>query len=270
MNESFQKALFAQAEWSVLAPVGGIPIVNSFSLDLHPIRLQIERKAGRKIMSYIFSDRSVPAENAPKPSGKPTPKPSGMSTRGHKSRSSIGAGVGAGLEMGLGIVGIPRASLDNTSLESAGARPRTLRKRASSHTDLKEAAAASNASSSEMGATGHRTIPKSRSSHALRADAKASAMSVSSKSASRTALLRPGTAEKEKEKEPEPKDDANEMRVRASKNRTFVLVRVAGYVFISLRLACRECYFNCPLLRLVFVLSYKVIRVERLWGNGAC
>ncbi|KAH7344029.1 golgi-body localization protein domain-containing protein [Rhizoctonia solani] len=238
------KSLFAQAEWSILAPVGGIPIVNSFVLDLHPIRLQFERKVGRKILSYIFARRDAPAEaqgkalatsNAPK-TGPSTPRTSYSATvgPGHRSRSSVGAIAGIGLSLGSGAVGIPRASLDSTSLESAGdARPRTLKKRATSHTNLQEVAAASSPAvvGDDSGLEGHRTIPRSRSSNALRTEAKRPP--TPSKAASR-AISRPTTGDKdrdrERERELEAKDDANEMRVRASKNRTFVYVKVSGLV----------------------------------------
>ncbi|KAF8681124.1 RNA pol II promoter Fmp27 protein domain [Rhizoctonia solani] len=238
------KSLFAQAEWSILAPVGGIPIVNSFVLDLHPIRLQFERKLGRKILSYIFSRREALVEANGKPSATSNPtRPSRPSTPrtsysatvgpGHKSRSSVGTIAGVGLGIGSGIAGIPRASLDNTSLESASeARPRTLKKRATSHTDLQEAAAASSPAivGDDLGLEGRRPIPRSRSSNALRTEAKRPG--TPSKGASRTAVTRPTTGDKDKEREREreleAKDDANEMRVRASKNRTFVYVKVSG------------------------------------------
>ncbi|QRV87312.1 Apt1 domain protein [Ceratobasidium sp. AG-Ba] len=229
------KSLFAQAEWSILAPVGGIPIVNSFILDLHPIRLQIERKIGRKIMSYIFPQNASP-DTGIKSSNGGTPRQSGGNAPGHKTQSSISAGIGAGMGVGLGVAGVPRASIDNTSLESASPRPRTLKKRATSHTNLKDSAALANNMGDDHAVGASRPIPRSRSSHALRADAQAAAITASSKTASRAALGRPGTADKEKErekeKEAEVKDDANEMRVRASTNRTFVLVRVSGLVFV--------------------------------------
>ncbi|EUC67503.1 Apt1 domain protein [Rhizoctonia solani AG-3 Rhs1AP] len=237
------KSLFAQAEWSILAPVGGIPIVNSFVLDLHPIRLQFERKVGRKILSYIFARRDGPAEakgkalvtpNSPKPPRLSTPRTSYSATvgPGHRSRSSVGAVAGVGLSIGSGAIGIPRASLDNASLESTGdARPRTLKKRATSHTDLQEAAAASSPAvvGDDSGFEGRRTIPRSRSSNALKTEAKRPP--TPSKAASR-ALSRPttGDRDRERDRELEAEDDANEMHVRASKNRTFVFVKVSGLV----------------------------------------
>lgn len=44
-----------QADWSALPAVGGISIIETFDLHLHPLRLQIERLTGRRIMKYIFS-----------------------------------------------------------------------------------------------------------------------------------------------------------------------------------------------------------------------
>ncbi|KAJ1308412.1 hypothetical protein OPQ81_004117 [Rhizoctonia solani] len=238
------KSLFAQAEWSILAPVGGIPIVNSFVLDLHPIRLQFERKVGRKILAYIFSRRDTHSESraralpaTPRPTGPSTPRTSYSATMGpgHRSHGSLGAIAGAGLSIGSGAVGLPRASIDNTSMESASdARPRTLKKRATSHTNLQEAAAASSPAviGDETGLEGRRTIPRSRSSNALRTDAKRPP--TPSKAGARSAISRPTTGDRDKERERErdleAKDDANEMRVRASKNRTFVFVKVSGLV----------------------------------------
>lgn len=40
--------VFAQVEWTVLAPVGGIAIYESFVARLHPMRLQLEG-------CYLFS-----------------------------------------------------------------------------------------------------------------------------------------------------------------------------------------------------------------------
>ncbi|KZW03765.1 hypothetical protein EXIGLDRAFT_635040 [Exidia glandulosa HHB12029] len=48
---------FAHAVWSVLPPVGGIPIYQNFQLDLHPIRLQIEAEIGRKLLEYVWPAR---------------------------------------------------------------------------------------------------------------------------------------------------------------------------------------------------------------------
>ena len=45
------------ANWTVLAPVGGITIYESFELSFHPLRLQLDAKVGRRIMEYVWPDR---------------------------------------------------------------------------------------------------------------------------------------------------------------------------------------------------------------------
>lgn len=45
------------ANWTVLAPVGGIAIYESFELSLHPLRLQIDARVGRRIMEYVWPAR---------------------------------------------------------------------------------------------------------------------------------------------------------------------------------------------------------------------
>ncbi|KAJ7764981.1 golgi-body localization protein domain-containing protein [Mycena maculata] len=52
-----KKGLFVLANWSVLAPVGGITIYESFELNFHPMRLQVDAKVGRRIMEYVWPAR---------------------------------------------------------------------------------------------------------------------------------------------------------------------------------------------------------------------
>ena len=52
-----QRGLFLLAKWTVLAPVGGIKIYESFELSLHPMRLQIDARVGRRIMEYLWPAR---------------------------------------------------------------------------------------------------------------------------------------------------------------------------------------------------------------------
>ncbi|GAA5985789.1 hypothetical protein JCM10908_007112 [Rhodotorula pacifica] len=49
--------VFGAAVWNSLNPVGGIAIIERFELHLHPIRLQLEHRVGRKILDYVFSER---------------------------------------------------------------------------------------------------------------------------------------------------------------------------------------------------------------------
>ncbi|RDB22829.1 hypothetical protein Hypma_010076 [Hypsizygus marmoreus] len=52
-----KRGLFLLASWTVLAPVGGITIYESFELSLHPMRLQIDARVGRRIMDYLWPAR---------------------------------------------------------------------------------------------------------------------------------------------------------------------------------------------------------------------
>lgn len=45
------------ADWTILAPVGGITIYEAFELSLHPLRLQVDARVGRRIMEYVWPDR---------------------------------------------------------------------------------------------------------------------------------------------------------------------------------------------------------------------
>ena len=52
-----QRDLFLLADWTVLPPVGGITIYEAFEVTLHPIRLQIDTRVGRRIMEYVWPAR---------------------------------------------------------------------------------------------------------------------------------------------------------------------------------------------------------------------
>lgn len=52
-----KRGLFLVAKWSVLPPVGGIGIYEFFELNLHPMRLQIDTRVGRRIMEYLWPGR---------------------------------------------------------------------------------------------------------------------------------------------------------------------------------------------------------------------
>jgi hypothetical protein len=74
---SLQRGFFVLANWSILAPVGGITIYESFELNFHPMRLQVDAKVGRRIMEYVWPARRnrqqliedeqplLPADNTP-------------------------------------------------------------------------------------------------------------------------------------------------------------------------------------------------------------
>ncbi|KAG2367288.1 golgi-body localization protein domain-containing protein [Suillus spraguei] len=52
-----KRGVFLDADWAVLAPVGGITIYEKFQLDFHPIRLQLDANLGQRIMEYVWPAR---------------------------------------------------------------------------------------------------------------------------------------------------------------------------------------------------------------------
>lgn len=40
--------------WTMLGPIGGIPIMESFEVKLQPLKLQLENATGRRIFEYVF------------------------------------------------------------------------------------------------------------------------------------------------------------------------------------------------------------------------
>ncbi|KIJ70055.1 hypothetical protein HYDPIDRAFT_121417 [Hydnomerulius pinastri MD-312] len=53
----FKRDLFLDADWTILAPVGGISIYEKFQLNFHPIRLQLDARLGQRIMEYVWPAR---------------------------------------------------------------------------------------------------------------------------------------------------------------------------------------------------------------------
>ncbi|BGP27835.1 hypothetical protein Rt10032_c13g5178 [Rhodotorula toruloides] len=60
-NQLAKVDVFAAALWNTHAPVGGIAIIERFELHLHPIKLQLEHRVGRKILDYLFAERQQKA-----------------------------------------------------------------------------------------------------------------------------------------------------------------------------------------------------------------
>ncbi|KAG6896106.1 hypothetical protein C0992_010275 [Termitomyces sp. T32_za158] len=65
-----KRGLFLIASWTSLAPVGGIIIYESFEMSLHPIRLQIDARVGRRIMEYMWPARKY--RNIPNEEDQPS------------------------------------------------------------------------------------------------------------------------------------------------------------------------------------------------------
>jgi hypothetical protein len=75
----------ASVVWSSGAVVGGIQIVHLLSLDVHPLRLQLEERVGRQIKDYIFNDRVAKRREA---AGNATPRSEVSSQKGSSKASS--------------------------------------------------------------------------------------------------------------------------------------------------------------------------------------
>lgn len=55
-RSQLQRQAFLYLKFHLLAPVGGISIVQSFILTLHPVRVQVERKTASAIHDYFFQE----------------------------------------------------------------------------------------------------------------------------------------------------------------------------------------------------------------------
>ncbi|KAK4703534.1 hypothetical protein P7C70_g2687, partial [Phenoliferia sp. Uapishka_3] len=109
--------IFAAILWNSLAPVGGISIVEQFELHLHPIRLQLEHRVGRKILDYVFAQRKHSDEEPPEVPPKParsTLAPLGSSIM-NKSSESLALSTRAG-QNGHTYPNRPRSFLDSASV----------------------------------------------------------------------------------------------------------------------------------------------------------
>lgn len=114
-----KRGVFLDADWAVLAPVGGITIYEKFQLDFHPIRLQLDASLGQRIMEYVWPAR--------RSRNRGTDTVSSYDTHHPKPRASLDSSK----------LNQPRSSLDCTSLTPP------LRKLGSSRsfTDLRSTAA---------------------------------------------------------------------------------------------------------------------------------
>ncbi|KAG2042334.1 golgi-body localization protein domain-containing protein [Suillus americanus] len=115
-----KRGVFLDANWAVLAPVGGITIYEKFHLDFHPIRLQLDASLGQRIMEYVWPAR--------RNRNRGTDTASPCDAHHPKPRASLDSSK---------LLNQPRSSLDSTSLTPP------LRKLGSSRsfTDLRSAAA---------------------------------------------------------------------------------------------------------------------------------
>lgn len=166
-----------QADWSALPAVGGISIIETFDLQLHPLRLQIERSIGRRVMKYIFSG-GVETSAAPihNESGDQNLKEPPLSR--------------------------PRASMDSTPTSSTLQRPHTIA-RSSSFQNLRSSGAS-------LPPLPRKKVPSSDQLDSRAED-----------------LRGPRGTNKAVDMEIE------EMRARASRNRTFLQIQVSRYISLD-------------------------------------
>ncbi|PLW06226.1 hypothetical protein PCANC_27453 [Puccinia coronata f. sp. avenae] len=54
---------FLMVVWKTLPPIAGISIIESFQLEIHPIRLQVEHAIGVKVHDYLFAHKSTATES---------------------------------------------------------------------------------------------------------------------------------------------------------------------------------------------------------------
>ncbi|KAI0081718.1 hypothetical protein K474DRAFT_1133165 [Panus rudis PR-1116 ss-1] len=202
--------LFLLADWTVLPPVGGIIIYEAFQLTLHPMRLQIDTRVGRKIMEYVWPARRARNKTAnsgdnDNPRNSPT-SPTGLLSPRRNSTDVLPS---------------TRKSLDSNRLvPPAMRRVHTSR----SFTDLRNTAR-------QDSLQPPRTLQRTKSSDFLFAGVSSSGIgSGNDEGRERGALSRRET------------DDAMEMKYR-SNQKTFIWVRIASlHLLLSIQ---KENSFLC-------------------------
>ncbi|EEB92855.1 hypothetical protein MPER_08573, partial [Moniliophthora perniciosa FA553] len=195
-----KRGLFLTSTWIVLPPVGGITIYESFEMNLHPLRLQVDARVGRRIMEYLWPARK----------DRPEPIEEGSFEIIGDSQTTIQVSGRSSLDSPRSIMS---RQASGSGTPSYGLAPPLRRLGASrSFTDLRMSAS----ESSELS----RPLQRTRSSEALRV--RGNVKAPESLDPARTA------------KKPEANvgrnpsaGDAAEMRTRSSQ-KTFVLVRISS------------------------------------------
>jgi hypothetical protein len=175
------------ASWGALAPVGGISIIKEFYLDLHPMKIQLEKQLGDEIMTYVFQDRRMQKE------GKGNDKPNRPSSR------SV-SGVSTPRFVPANSTDDPSEALTMRLQKVEGEQLRSAPQRTPSISRQQSGASGGSTGS----ATSAGLMTKHRSNSAM------------SKQYVKDAVG----------------NEAAEMRARASKNRTFVSIKVISTVLV--------------------------------------
>ncbi|KAL0070669.1 Protein SABRE [Marasmius tenuissimus] len=204
-----KRGLFMTASWIVLPPVGGISIYETFELNFHPLRLQVDARVGSRIMEYLWPARKERHRAVENDDDLESDKPE----RDHTvfpARASLDS---------------PRPySMSRQNSEAVTPGDQTLapplrRLGASrSFTDLRSAAADNARSLSPTLQSA--ALPKTRSSENLRerANGRNPDLLEAGRSKSRAGSLHEESAKS---------GDAAEMRTRSSQ-KTFILVRISS------------------------------------------
>lgn len=53
-KEEEESTRLLRVEWHMLEAIAGIPVINHFQVDLFPLKIQLEREIGEKLLEYIF------------------------------------------------------------------------------------------------------------------------------------------------------------------------------------------------------------------------
>ncbi|KAH7914213.1 golgi-body localization protein domain-containing protein [Hygrophoropsis aurantiaca] len=174
----FKRDVFLVAEWTVLAPVGGIAIYEEFILNFHPIRLQLDAALGQRIMEYVWPDRR--GRNS---TNQERSLETSSSTSHPSSRSSLDSAQ---------LLRKPRNSLDSKGL----APPLRSLGSSRSFTDLRSAAAESLRISSVSSTQTYQSTPdpmveqkRTRSLHSAAGDRRDDAAEMKTRSSQKNFIL---------------------------------------------------------------------------------
>ncbi|KAK7470536.1 Protein SABRE [Stygiomarasmius scandens] len=203
-----KRRLFLLANWAVLPPVGGITIYENFEVTLHPLRLQVDARVGRRILEYLWPSRKKRRQES---DGKQSEVVNDEPTR---------PVILPRVSLDTAIPKSPKISRELSDSSESGLVPPSLRRLgvSRSFTDLRSSAAESSPFLSRS------SLQRTRSSELLRSDPDASELKDGKRFKHRHDL----------NQKVNKFGDAAEMKTRSSQ-KTFVLVRISSlHVLLSI------------------------------------
>ncbi|CDZ98519.1 Uncharacterized conserved protein [Phaffia rhodozyma] len=223
---SVRMSPFIVAEWTILAPVGGISIVQHFGLRLHPVRLQIERKTGREMLNYFFQEKTHPkgydnTTETEQPMAHSNPSMSSFASETSTDLAALNSHTAPRFSMhrtspdgSSTVLSAPGENISSISLASSNtgvSHPRPFRSNSmASLTSQNESSSLASLSRADMPVSltpsGSQKLSRPRSSQSLQKIAT--------------------------EREKHEQTQAEEMRVRASRNRTFIAIHIESTSFV--------------------------------------